>query len=141
MAIYIRPFQKSDLKAFKPIEPFTVDELDTSEMAQAIEDSHLAVTGVKNGKIVGCGGVHPINAEQGELWLRLSKDCRTFPVETILWLRSGLKIIEETFPFRQLNAAVLKHYTRGRKLIEYFGFQSVSIIDDKVIMYAKLVRD
>ena len=74
MSVYIRPFKVSDLKAFVPIE--RIDAEFTPEFAQAIEDSGLAVTGIREGEVIGCGGVHPtMNPEHGEMWLRLSKDC------------------------------------------------------------------
>ena len=140
MGVYVRPFRKSDLSAFVPIEPMGIDELKDPELAQAIEDSNLAVTGIRNGQIVGCGGVHPINSEQGELWLRLSEECLKHKIDTYRWLKSGLKIIEEAFPFRQLNAVIQCSYEKGIKLVERFGFQRVQI-SKKHITYAKLVRD
>jgi hypothetical protein len=76
--IYIRPFEKEDLKAFKPVEPNMTEF--SPEVLQAMEDSDLAVTGIKGGEIVGCGGVHP-NGEQGDVWLRLSEDCRSYKLK------------------------------------------------------------
>jgi len=144
MGVYVRPFRKSDLGAFVPIEPMDIDELKDPELAQAIEDSNLAVTGIRDGRIVGCGGVHPVNSEQGELWLRLSEECLKHKIDTYRWLKSGLKIIEETFPFRQLNAVIQCSYEKGIKLVEHFGFKRVQIREKdnkKYIVYARLVRD
>ena len=95
MSIYVRPFKKEDLTAFESIEPL---EETSSEFAQAVEDSGLAITGVRDGTVVGCGGVHPVDDFCGEIWLRLSKNCLEHKLETLKWLRSGLQIIEETFP-------------------------------------------
>ncbi len=55
MGIYIRPFEVADLSAFDPIEPLTSAEFNDMELAQAIEDSSLAITGIKDGKVIGCG--------------------------------------------------------------------------------------
>lgn len=142
MSIFVRPFRATDLAAFVPIEPMGIDELKDPKLAQAIEDSKLAVTGIRNGRIIGCGGVHPIptDSEQGELWLRLSEECLKHKIDTYRWLKSGLKIIEETFPFRQLNAVIQCSYKKGIKLVEHFGFRRVQI-SKKHITYAKLVRD
>lgn len=141
MAVYVRPFKASDLKAFVPLEPLGEDKLAEPKMAKAIEDSGLAVTGIRDGEIVGCGGVHPTkNEEQGEIWFRLSKDCLNHRIDTLRWLKCGLKIIEETYPFKQLNAVILCSYKKGIKLAEHFGFKSVQTKDDYII-YAKLVRD
>lgn len=144
MGVYVRPFRKSDLAVFVPIEPMGIDELKDPELAQAIEDSNLAVTGIRDGQIVGCGGVHPVNSEQGELWLRLSEECLEHKIDTGRCLISGLRIIEETFPFRQLNAVIQCSYERGIKLIEHFGFKQVQLREKdgkKYVVYAKLVRD
>ena len=104
MAIYIRAMKVSDLDAFEPIEE-GISRF-SPEMAQAIEDLGLSVTGTRDGKVVGCGGVHPIDKEQGEMWLRLSKDCLEHKIEILRCLKDGLKVVEETFVFRQLNATI-----------------------------------
>ena len=142
MSVYIRPFQVSDLEAFRPIEP--INEEFSPELAKAIEDSGLAVTGVGDGKIVGCGGVHPLNEEQGELWFRLSKSCLKHKLDTLRWLRDGLKIIEETFGFRQLNATIKCDFEQSIKLVRYLNFvQTQSLTQDgqKWSIYSKLVKE
>jgi len=122
MGIYVRPFKKADLNAFKPIENMLDDRKIDPAFAQAIEDSDLSVTGIRNGKVVGCGGVHPVTEEQGEVWLRLSADCLRHRLDTIRWLREGLAIIEKVFPFKQLNAAVRCDFKPAVKLAKFLGF-------------------
>jgi len=142
--IYIRPFKASDLDAFVPIDPMTKDEIKDPELAAAIEKSGLSVTGVRNGKIVGCGGVHPINEEHGEMWLRLSKDCLNHRLDTLRWLKDGLKIIEEVYPFRQLNAVIRCSFEKSIKLVEHLGFKPIQTMrrnGEDYLVYAKLVRD
>ena len=138
--IYVRPFKKEDLSAFKPLEE-GIDRFD-DELSQAIEDSDLSVTGVKrDGTIVGCGGVHP-KGEQGELWLRLSDYCKTHRMETLRWLREGLAIIEKTFLFKQLNASIKCDFSQSITLVEYLGFKKTQeVINEgrKWGIYSKLV--
>lgn len=124
MSVYIRPFKKEDYDAFETIEPIGAVEVQDPEFVQAIEDSGLAVTGIRDGEIVGCGGVHPIedNDFHGEMWLRLSKSCQDFPIETMRWIKEGMAIIEETYPFKQLNATVKCCFDKSIKMIEYLGF-------------------
>jgi len=145
MSIYIRPFRVNDFKAFEPIEPLTKAEIKDSEFAQAIEDSGLAVTGVRDGKIIGCGGVHPTDNEDiGELWLRLSADCLKHKLDTLRWLKDGLKIIEEIYPFKQLNASIKCCFEKSTKLIEYLGFkrvQEVTYEGKKWAIYSKRVQE
>ena len=111
-------------------------------MARAIEDSDLSVTGIRDGEVVGCGGVHPIDDFCGELWLRLSKDCLKHKIETLRWLKSGLEIIEETFPFKQLNATVKCDFKQSVRMIEFFGFVAVQELERdgiKWYIYSKRV--
>lgn len=133
----IRPFKKEDLDKFEPIEP--VDGKDTiREMGQMIEDSGLAVTGIKDGKVVGCGGVHP----WGEIWLRISGECRKFPIETARCLKEAVGIIEKTFGFRQLYAVIQDRFCPGKKLIERCGYKPIQYKTEngiKYIVYTKLI--
>ncbi|MHC4121930.1 MAG: GNAT family N-acetyltransferase [Planctomycetota bacterium] len=140
MSIYIRPFKASDLGAFVPIEPLDVDEIKDPEFAKAIEDSGLAVTGIRNGQIVGCGGVHPVDDIHGEMWLRLSKTCQQHPLETLRWLKSGLEIIEDIYPFEQLNASIKCCFEKSIRLIEYLGFTKTQE-DKKWAVYSKRIRE
>jgi hypothetical protein len=122
MSIFIRPFIKSDLTAFEPMEPMTRNSRFNPELAQAMEDSGLAITGIREGKIFGCGGVHPLSNGQGEIWLRLSQDCLKHKLDTLRWIREGLKIIEEVYPFNQLNAVVKCCFASSIKLVKFLGF-------------------
>lgn len=138
MSVFIRPFKASDLRAFTPIE--SINEEFNPELVQAIEDSGLSVTGIRKGKIVGTGGVHPIDEEQGELWLRLSKDCLKHKLDTLEWLMDGLKIIEETFGFRQLNATIRCSFEKSIKLVRFLGFAQTQAGQEWNI-YSKLVKE
>ena len=125
--ILFKEFQKRDLN-FKPLESLSTDFEDwTDDFKQAVEDSQLAVTGVYGNKVVGCGGVHPIDDFHGELWLRLDAWCLDHRVEVVRWVKAGLEIIEETFPFKQLNAAVKEGYCDSEKLLRFLGFEDVEI--------------
>lgn len=144
MPVFVRPFKKTDLDAFEPIEPMVQDRRLGPEMAQAMEDSGLSVTGIRNGEIVGCGGVHPLSTEQGEIWLRLSKDCLQHRLDTLRWLREGLKIIEETYPFVQLNAIINCYFKSSIKLAEFLGFhqtQSITHKGKKWFVFSKRVKE
>ncbi len=123
--------------AFTPIEPL-LKELGP-EFAQAIEDSGLAVTGVRNGSVFGCSGVHPIDEFHGEIWLRLSKTALEHRIEAIRWIRAGLEIIEETFPFKQLDLVVNNCFDNSIRLVEFLGFKKTGTKDDWLI-YSKRVQ-
>ena len=140
--VYVRAFKKEDLSAFEPIEPGIGRFND--ELARAIEDSNLSITGVREGKIFGCGGIHPINEEQGEIWLRLSKDCQKHKLDTLRWLREGFKIIEETFGFRQINATIKCGFEQSIKLAKFLGFvqiQTVTQDGQKWSIFSKRVKE
>jgi len=144
MSIYVRPFRVSDFNSFIPIEPLA--EPSDPEFAQAIEDSGLAVTGIRDGEVVGCGGVHPIENDDfhGEMWLRLSETCRRYPLDTLRWLEDGLKIIEETYSFKQLNATIKCCFKKSVRMIEYLGFVRTREIEhegQKWFVYSKRVKE
>ncbi|MHC4635811.1 MAG: hypothetical protein ACYSYU_11480, partial [Planctomycetota bacterium] len=112
------------------------------DFAQAIEDSNLSVTGIRDGKVIGCGGVHPVG-EQCEIWLRLSKNCCKHKLDTLRWLRDGLKVIEETFGFRQINATIRYNFIQSIKLALFLGFvqtQTRTIDGQKWNIYSKRVK-
>lgn len=139
--VYVRPFRVEDLTAFEPIEKILTEF--EPEFAQAIEDSGLSVTGVRNGKVIGCGGCHPITEDLGEIWLRLSEDCKKHRLDTIRWLRDGFAIIEESFPFRQINATIKCGFAQSIKLAKFVGFvqtQTVTQDGQKWNIYSKLVK-
>ncbi len=145
MLIYIRPFKADDFSAFEPLERIYGEEYDDPKIAKMIEESGLSVTGVAGDVIVGCGGVHPIDENQGELWLRVNKNyAKLHPIELYKWLKAGIRIIEETYPFRQLNAVVKCGYEKGKKFIESFGYKQTQVIkykNEEHYVYSKLVKD
>jgi len=121
--IYVRPFKAEDIKAFKPVEPIGRDLLIIPDLAEAIERSGLAVTGYIDGEIVCCGGVHPTEQKgHGEAWIRLSKKCQQYPIATMRWIKAGMNIVEETYPFEQLNAWVRQDCPMMIKMIGMLGF-------------------
>jgi hypothetical protein len=141
MSVYVRAFKASDLKAFTPIEELVPAEIENKELAVAIEKSDLAVTGIRNGQIVGCGGVHPMfdRPGEGEIWIRLSKTCQKHPFDTLRWLKDGLDIIEENFGFHTLYAPVQRCFKKGAKMIEYFGFKKMETTEKDWFIYYKRI--
>ena len=142
--IYVRPFKKEDFLTFVPIEPLPEPEVYDEKLTQVIEDSGLAITGIRDGKVIGCGGVHPeTNEGHGEMWLRLSETCLEHKLDTLRWIKDGLKVIEETFPFEQLNAVVRCCFKESVKLLEYLGFSRTQEIFEnnvKWFIYSKRIK-
>ena len=138
--ILIRPFKKEDLD-FTPIEALAPVETE-DELAQAMEDSNLAVTGIKDGKIIGCGGVHPVDERTGEVWIRLSQDCLGFKIGTLRVLKEGFKIMEEIYPFEVLMTTVKCCFGDSVNLIERFGFTRIKEVmheNEKWFIYRKII--
>ncbi len=136
MSIYICPFEVDDYSAFDPIE--TINEPYDPEFVQAIADSGLAFTGIKGDKIMGCGGVHPVDDVHGEVWIRLSKECMGFRIGTLKLLKKGQKILDETYPFEQLNAAINPCFRFGIRMAEWLGYiETGQRTVDGYIIYSK----
>ncbi len=125
MSIRVRPFKASDLSAFVPMEMLRPMEINDVELAKAIEDSGLSVTGIRDGKIVGCGGVHPIDDTCGELWVRLSQDCLSYKIETIRFIKGAFKVVEEAYPFKRLVTSAKCCFGKAVRLIEMLGFKRI----------------
>ena len=137
MSALVRPFKKSDLKEIDPIESLASEDI-TDEFAQAVEDSSLAVTCIRDGKVMGCGGVHPINEFQGEIWLRLDKSCQDHKIDTLRWIKCGMKIIEETYPFQRLDAMVQCCLESSIKMLEWMGFTRIKEEDGWIVFQKDL---
>lgn len=138
----MRTFKADDLSAIEPLEPLS--EPDDLEFAQAIEDSGLAVTGIRDGKIIGCGGIHPVDDFLGEAWLRLSKDCLKHKTDTMRWIRDGLKIVEKEYPFKQLNASIKSCFKTSARMAERLGFMLVeekTFEGEKWLIYSKRIQE
>ena len=141
MSIYVRPFKKEDLDAFEPTEPIPNTELCNQELGVAVEDYGMSVTGMADGKIIGCGGVLPTDNENiGEVWLRLNKDYTGHKIAIVRLLKSGMKIFEKDYPFSQLRASVRCCFGPGLKLVEHLGFRKIEEVDyegNQWFIYAK----
>lgn len=146
MSIYVRPFKVSDLNTFELLEPLSEpsDMKFTPEFSQAVEDSGLSVTGVRDGKVIGCGGVIPIDDFFGQAWLRLSKECMNFKIDTMRWLRDGMEVVEQGYPFEQINTVVKSCFAVSVKMVERLGFGLVGekmFNGEKWLMYSKRIQD
>lgn len=135
--ILFKEFEASDLD-FETIED--LDENWTPEFAKAVEDSKLAVTAVVDNKVVACGGVHPVDDFSGEIWIRLSHWCVDHPVRIIRWLRSGFDVVEEKYPFKQINAHVKEGFCESEKLLRFLGFTDIGT-EDGFTIFAKRVQE
>ena len=82
--------------------------------------------------------MHPIEDDDfnGEMWLRLSPDCLKHKLDTLRWLRDGLKIVEETYPFGQLNATIKCCFEQSIKMIEYLGFKKTQELEHEGMQWA-----
>jgi len=58
----------------------------------------------------------------GEIWLVLDENTGLSKYETVYFLKEGLKIIEENFGLRRLQARVRANFAGGIRLVEHFGF-------------------
>ena len=106
-------------------------DIESEELGIAMEESGLAVTGIKDGKIIGCGGVHPIDEKSGEIWIRLSQECLGYRLGILRLLKAGFKIMEETYPFEVLTATVKCCFGVSVNMIEKFGFERLKEITHK----------
>lgn len=116
--IFVRPFAKEDLDGLD-----SLDVISALDIAQAIEETGHAATGVRNGKVVCCGGVYPMSDQHGMLWMRLGSDCLRYKIEIIRFICETLKVFEEVFEFKYLESWARSNFKEAVKLIEFLGFR------------------
>ncbi len=122
--IYVRPFKKEDLDGLDSVEgDLAVLGVFDDDLAQVIEESGYSASGIKNGKVVCCGGVHPMSDDHGMLWMRLGSDCLQYKMECIRFVREMLRIFEESFDFKYLESWIRCNFRKAIRLIEFLGFR------------------
>lgn len=138
--IYIRPFKKEDLDGLDSVEgDMAVLSAFDDDSAQVIEESGYAATGIRNGKIVCCGGIHPMSSDHGMLWMRLGSDCLQYKMESIRFVREALKMFEESFDFKYLESWIRCNFREAIRLIEFLGFRKTRT-EESWNIYSKKVE-
>lgn len=83
-----------------------------------LQASRYAFTGMADGRVIGCAGVHELWAGRAVAWALLSKDAgRHFT--TIHKAASGFF---KATPFRRIEAVVEDGFTEGHRWVKLLGF-------------------
>ena len=135
--IYAREFRPEDLKDIQPVESGL-----RSQYNPDLQQYNTAVTGIKDGRVIGCGGVYNIGNGIGETWLVLDVEAEKCPIAVGMWLKEGMKIISSNF--RRLQCVVRADLTPAIKTVEFVGFDLEGKMksyfeDTDGLMYGKLI--
>ena len=139
--IEIRMYEDGDYEAIDDcVEPFA-GHCDTSEMNEI--GVHFTVT--EDGKPIGTGGVVYITDDEGEVWLRLSKEFIAKPITMMRIVREGFGLVKECCGLRVVTAKVQEKFSEGKRLVERFGFRSdgklISVFGFKYRIYKWVQQD
>jgi hypothetical protein len=126
----LREYRDGDYEAIQDcVEPGVI-EGDFSD----IKDRGVYLTVTIDDRPVACGGITLISDDEGEIWLKLSKEAMSRSIIMLRIFRAGLKIIRDSFGDIEIKARVLDGFEKGMKMAEHFGFNEDSIekIADRV---------
>lgn len=85
-----------------------------------------AKTLIKDGEIVGCGGIQKLWKGVGEAWLILGDYALEYPIEVGL---KCIRLFRVMGPeFHRIQAHVLEGFDKGIQLVEAIGFEHESLM-------------
>lgn len=108
---------------------FTIDHLRQIEASQLVgmdltayqHTKGPAMTLVKYGEIVGCGGIHELWKGVGEAWLILGDKAFDYPIEVVRQaVRNFKRMING---FHRVQAHVLEGFDKGVQFVNAMGFE------------------
>jgi hypothetical protein len=132
MGISVRPFRWEDLDV-KWIEDFD------HSLVNKDNTRGLYLTVELDGDIMACGGVHLYDEHNGEVWLTLSEEIKSFePHRKILVVSAVYDVFEilmDSFPDVTLFCRVKDGFVEGEKFANRFGFNKFIEAKDNYRVY------
>jgi len=123
MGIYIRDFEASDaLMLDGIIEPGVLGNPQHARWAAAYKEHGPAFTGVRDGRIIGCGGIMMLWPGVGEAWANLAPAVKHSPKDVLYCLRKGLEIISSAYELRRVQAIATPSFPESVRLLKHLGF-------------------
>ena len=88
----------------------------------------MAFSMIDDGHLVSAAGIYKVWDGVGEAWLLPSSRMLASPRRTIKAVRSFLDDISEREGFRRVQATTHADFTRGRRFLEWLGFQNEGVL-------------
>lgn len=92
----------------------------TTTHLEALEKLPFSYTGIKNGKVLFCGGVSEYWPNRGEAWVILSE--RLEPYDFIFITKMARKFLAAC-PVRRIEASVVVDFEEGHRWANMLGFK------------------
>jgi len=148
MSIYVREFKPQDAMEIKGgvLEPTIESHPKRAEWAQDHSSLGPAYTGIKDGKIIGCGGIMMLWEGVGEGWANFSPEIQQCPKSLFYCMKKGLDILWDAYDIVRVQAMTRADFPQANRLLEHLGFVQESRLrkfwwdQTDAFMYAK-VRD
>lgn len=129
MGIYIREFQESDaLSLDGMLEPGVLGHPMHAKWAAEYKANGPCFTGVRNGNVIGCGGIMILWPGVGEAWANLAPAVRHSPKDVLYCLRKGLEIITSAYDLKRVQAYATPSFPESVRLLKHLGFVEEGVL-------------
>jgi RimJ/RimL family protein N-acetyltransferase len=129
MGVYVRDFKPEDALAINGIlEPGILGHSRYAEWAAQHKDYGPAFTGIRNGEIIGCGGIMILWEGTGEAWATLAPATKHSPKDVFYCLRKGLEIIGEAYELIRIQAIAKPSFPESVRLLRHLGFEEEGVL-------------
>ena len=114
----LRKYQDGDYEAIQDsVEPMTVQG-----DINLVKDLGVHLTATEGGSVVAVGGIIMTGDDEGEVWLKLSKNNLNKRILARI-LKEGYIILRDSFGLSRLTAKVQEGFCSGIRLATAFGFK------------------
>jgi len=101
------------LKIKDPVEPFAV--FDEGKVDEIVARG-IAVTAIEDGKSMACGGIAFVSESEGNVWVKMSKDCAKQPFKWARGIREAFGIMVRSIGDLKISAYILDNFCKGEKM-------------------------
>ena len=134
------------------IDQFTMRSIDrdlfamrgsNKEIFKVCEQGYGA-TYIRNGEVIGCGGVFPLWEGVGQCWMTASQDYKKHWLSVARYMKTVIDVSFKLFNFHRIQGTTKASYTEGIKFLEWAGFEregelkGYGVDKENHIMYARL---
>lgn len=89
------------------------------EQLKLLEQSGMAYTAIKDGRVLGCAGVVEYWPDRGEVWAVFDKKIQ----HDFVYIHKAALRFLDTVPIRRIEAAVEFNFVAGHRWIRMLGFE------------------
>lgn len=127
MEAKIIPFKKEHLECME-VREHERQILGNSEHLSLLEEASIACTGIIDGRVICCGGVHPFLNGNAEIWLIPSVYVKDYIVKFARELRKWLFGVRENLALQRMQTACIDDELHNNWMA-FLGFRKVGMLE------------